>query len=63
MIQEHNCENKCCSYKTINYKQIKWDLNDGWKSSTNKIIKAGCFIIDPSSLKILLVYLLSFYQQ
>jgi 8-oxo-dGTP pyrophosphatase MutT (NUDIX family) len=55
MIQEHNCENKCCSYKTIIYKQIKWDLNDGWKSSTNKIVKAGCFIIDPSSLKILLV--------
>lgn len=50
-----NCSNHCCTYKITPYKQIKWNNGDGWKSTTGKIVKAGCFIVDPYTHKILLV--------
>lgn len=50
-----NCTNNCCNYKITPYKQIKWNNGDGWKSTSGKIIKAGCFIVDPLTHKILLV--------
>ena len=49
------CDNQCCNYKITPYKQIKWNNGDGWKSTSGKIVKAGGFIIDPSTHKILLV--------
>jgi len=50
-----NCSNHCCTYKITPYKQIKWNNGDRWKSTTGKIVKAGCFIVDPFTHKILLV--------
>ena len=50
-----NCDSQCCNYKITPYKQIKWNNGDGWKSTSGKIVKAGGFIIDPSTHKILLV--------
>jgi ADP-ribose pyrophosphatase YjhB (NUDIX family) len=54
-INEYNCTNQCCHYKVTPYnKEIKVN-NDSFKSPPGKIIKAGCFIVDPDTNKILLV--------
>jgi len=54
MFESFSCENKsCCSYKITPYKIVKW-INSDYKN-INKIIKAGCFVTDPSTNKILLV--------
>lgn len=51
----NNCNQGCCTYKITPYKEIKWNNGDGWKTNTGKIVKAGSFVIDPLSHKILLV--------
>jgi len=55
MIHNYKCSNECCTYKITPYKDIKWSNGDGWKSNAKKIVKAGSFVIDPDSHKILLV--------
>jgi len=55
MINIYKCANECCTYKITPYKQVKWNNGDGWKSNTGKIVKAGSFVIDPDTDKILLV--------
>jgi ADP-ribose pyrophosphatase YjhB (NUDIX family) len=55
MINTHQCPNKCCNFKITPYtKEIKI-IDDTWKYNPGKIIKAGSFIIDPDTCKILLV--------
>ena len=55
MFNTYKCDHDCCNYKITPYKQVKWSNGDGWKSNTGKIVKAGSFIIDPTTSKILLV--------
>jgi 8-oxo-dGTP pyrophosphatase MutT (NUDIX family) len=55
MIYSYSCDNKCCNYKISPYTHVKWDNNDNWKKPSSKIIKAGCFVLDKVSNKILLV--------
>lgn len=55
MINVYKCNKDCCTYKITPYKQIKWNNGDGWKSNVKKIVKAGSFVIDPETGKILLV--------
>ena len=55
MSTEFNCSRDCCHYKITPYnKQINWDNNnEHWKSG--RIIKAGSFIMDSRTAKVLLV--------
>ncbi len=53
--KECNCISGCCKILTTEYKDIIYSLDDDWKESSGRIKKAGCFIYDPSSQKILLV--------
>jgi ADP-ribose pyrophosphatase YjhB (NUDIX family) len=53
-VDSFQCDQKCCSYKISPYKNVKFNSNIDWKSNT-KIVKAGSFIVDPSTSKILLV--------
>ena len=55
IINIHTCTDNCCVFKITPYKQIKWSSTDGWKQSSNRVTKAGSFIIDASTSKILLV--------
>jgi len=55
MINIYKCQDGCCTYKVTPYKDIKWNNGDGWKSNSGKIIKAGSFVVDPETHKILLV--------
>lgn len=54
-ISVHNCSENCCIFKIAPYKQGKWVSGDGWKTTSNRITKAGSFVVDPSTSKILLV--------
>jgi ADP-ribose pyrophosphatase YjhB (NUDIX family) len=53
-VNVYNCSDNCCIFKITPYKQVKWN-NDNWKNPSNRITKAGGFVIDPSTSKILLV--------
>jgi hypothetical protein len=55
IINVHTCADNCCVFKITPYKQVKWNQGDGWKPSSNRVTKAGSFIIDASTSKILLV--------
>jgi 8-oxo-dGTP pyrophosphatase MutT (NUDIX family) len=55
IINVHTCPDNCCIFKITPYKQIKWNQGDGWKPSSNRVTKAGSFIVDASTSKILLV--------
>ena len=55
MFNTYKCDHDCCNYKITPYQHVKWNNSDSWKSNTGKIVKAGSFIIDPITSKILLV--------
>jgi len=55
MIHNYTCNNNCCTFKTTVYKLKNWESKEDWKLTKNKIVKAGSFIFDPETSKILLV--------
>lgn len=56
MMKRFNCEEGCCNYLISDYKHpATFQKNDNWKEKEHKIKKAGAFIVDIESHKILLV--------
>lgn len=54
-VKESKCIGGCCRMFVTDYKDIIYSLDDDWKESTGHIKKAGCFIYDPTSKKVLIV--------
>jgi ADP-ribose pyrophosphatase YjhB (NUDIX family) len=52
-IERKNCKKGCCTYKIAQY--IDPEYNDIWIEPVQKFKKAGCFIHDTKTKKILLV--------
>jgi 8-oxo-dGTP pyrophosphatase MutT (NUDIX family) len=50
-----NCEKGCCAFQMTPYEEIVYELNDGWKEGSAKIKKAGCFIFDSTTNRLLLI--------
>ena len=48
IINIHTCTDNCCVFKITPYKPIKWSSTDGWKQSSNRVTKAGSFIMNPT---------------
>lgn len=50
-----NCERGCCIFHITQYEEILYELDDGWKEVTSVIKKAGCFIYDSSTNRLLMI--------
>lgn len=49
------CEKGCCTFHMSQYEDILYEMNDGWKEVTTIIKKAGCFIYDSTTNRLLMI--------